>query len=69
MLPNDFPPWEMVYHQSQRWIAAGVFESIVHDLPALLLMAKGRNSGQEFGSKRTMHSLPLLSFFARGRQH
>jgi transposase len=23
MLPNDLPPWEMVYQQSQRWIKAG----------------------------------------------
>jgi len=28
-------PWEAVYQQSQRWIAAGVFEAIVHDLRAL----------------------------------
>ncbi len=20
MLPNDFPPWELVYQQTQRWI-------------------------------------------------
>ncbi|WP_415768189.1 transposase [Paraburkholderia sp. J69-1] len=26
LLPNDFPPWEMVYQQTQRWIQAGCFE-------------------------------------------
>ena len=43
-LPNDFPPWEMVYQQTQRWIAAGCFEAIVHDLRALLRMTEGRES-------------------------
>ncbi|MFP3700458.1 transposase, partial [Burkholderia sp. SIMBA_013] len=27
MLPNDFPPWELVYQQTQRWIQAGCFEA------------------------------------------
>jgi transposase len=32
MLPNDLPPWAAVYQQTQRWLAAGSFEAIVHDL-------------------------------------
>lgn len=31
-LPHDFPPWTAVYQQARRWIAAGVFEEITHDL-------------------------------------
>ncbi|MGF6368953.1 transposase [Paraburkholderia sp. RAU6.4a] len=27
LLPNDFPPWELVYQQTQRWIQAGCFEA------------------------------------------
>lgn len=42
MLPNDLPPWEMVYQQSQRWLKAGVFEAIVEDVRALLRLAAGR---------------------------
>ena len=42
MMPNDLPPWEMVYQQTQRWIKAGVFEAMVHDLRALLRLAQGR---------------------------
>src|ERR1700709_1357799 len=42
MLPNDFPPWHAVYDQVQRWIKAGVFETMVHDLRALLRMTEGR---------------------------
>src|SRR5271166_2075669 len=42
-VPKDFPPWEMVYQQSRRWLAAGCFEAIVHDLRALLRFAVGRN--------------------------
>lgn len=41
-LPNDFPPWEVVYQQTQRWIAAGCFEALVHDLRALLRVTDGR---------------------------
>ena len=41
-LPADFPPWEMVYQQTRRWLAAGCFEAIVHDLRAVLRFADGR---------------------------
>ena len=43
MLPTHFPPWAAVHQQAQRWIAAGVFEDLVHDLRALLREAAGRN--------------------------
>jgi transposase len=42
-LPKDFPPWAMVYQQSRRWLAAGCFEAIVHDLRAVLRFAAGKN--------------------------
>ena len=42
LLPHDFPPWEAVYQQTQRWMAAGVFVVMVHDLRALLRMLEGR---------------------------
>jgi transposase len=42
MMPNDLPPWEMVYQQTQRWLKAGVFEAIVQDVRALLRLAQGR---------------------------
>jgi transposase len=38
-LPNDLPPWYTVYQQTQRWIAAGVFEAMVHDLRTVLRLA------------------------------
>ena len=43
MMPHDLPPpWAAVFQQTQRWLAAGVFEQIVHDLRALLRPASGR---------------------------
>jgi transposase len=42
MLPHDFPRWEAVYQQTQRWIAAGCFEAMVHDLRAMLRWSAGR---------------------------
>jgi len=42
LLPHDFPPWHVVYQQTQRWLKAGCFEAMVHDLRALLRLAQGR---------------------------
>ncbi len=42
LLPHELPPWPVVYQQTQRWIAAGCFEALVHDLRALLRLADGR---------------------------
>ena len=60
MLPNDFPPWEAVYQQTQRWIAAGCFEAMVHDLRALLRLASGRskNPNAAIMDSRTLQSTP-----------
>ena len=41
-MPNDLPPWAAVYQQTQRWLQAGCFEALVHDLRAVLRMASGR---------------------------
>lgn len=43
MLPNDLPPWEAVYQQTQRWLKAGCFEALVSDLRCILRTAQGRN--------------------------
>ncbi|MHA6916178.1 IS5 family transposase [Ralstonia pseudosolanacearum] len=42
LLPNDFPPWEAVYQQTQRWLQAGCFEAMVHDLRSVLRVAQER---------------------------
>jgi transposase len=42
MIPNDLPPWAAVYQQVQRWIKAGVFEDMVHDLRDTLRASAGR---------------------------
>jgi transposase len=41
-LPHDLPPWPVVYQQTRRWITAGCFENIVHDLRVLLRRTQGR---------------------------
>jgi len=43
MMPHDLPPWHTVYQQTERWLNAGVFEAIVHDLRRLLRLAAGRD--------------------------
>lgn len=44
MMPHEFPPWPAVYQQMQRWIRAGCFEAMVHDLRELLREYSGRNT-------------------------
>jgi transposase len=36
LLPTNFPPWEAVYQQTRRWLDAGIFEAMAHDLRMLL---------------------------------
>jgi transposase len=60
MVPHDLPPWWVVYQQTQRWIDAGVFEALVHDLRLVLRVAQGRAeqpSATIFDS-RTLQSSP-----------
>lgn len=60
MMPHDLPPWHTIYQQTQRWIRAGVFEAMVHDLRAILREAEGRKkdpSAAIFDS-RTIQSTP-----------
>jgi transposase len=60
MIPNDLPPWSIVYQQAQRWIAAGVFEAMTQDLRRILRLLDGRReepSAAIFDS-RTLQSTP-----------
>jgi transposase len=59
-MPNDLPPWEAVYQQSQRWLAADVFEAMTQDLRRILRILEGRQeepSAAIFDS-RTLQSTP-----------
>jgi transposase len=60
LMPNDLPPWWVVYQQTQRWLAAGCFAAIVDDLRLVLREAQGRTrqpSAVIFDS-RTLQSTP-----------
>ncbi|HVA91524.1 MAG TPA: IS5 family transposase [Chloroflexota bacterium] len=60
LLPHDLPPWAAVYQQTQRWLAAGAFEAIVHDLRTLLRVAQGRAAQPSavIFDGRTLQSIP-----------
>lgn len=60
MMPHDLPPWAAVYQQTRRWLAAGAFGALVHDLRALLRIAEGRDAGPTAAvlDARTMQSTP-----------
>lgn len=60
MMPHDLPPWPAVQQQTQRWLKAGCFEAMVHDLRLLLRVGaqrKGKPSAAIFDS-RTLQSTP-----------
>jgi transposase len=60
MLPNDLPPWYTVYQQTKRWLNAGVFEALVHDLRMLLREIEGRapQPSAAIFDARTLQSSP-----------
>lgn len=60
MMPNDLPPWYTVYQQTQRWLNAGVFEALVHDLRSLLREIEGRapQPSAAIFDARTLQSSP-----------
>jgi transposase len=60
LIPHDLPPWAAVYQQTQRWLAAGAFEAIVHDLRILLRVALGRDAQPSavIFDGRTLQSTP-----------
>jgi len=60
MIPNDLPPWYTVYQQTQRWLNAGVFEDLVHDLRMLLREIAGRapQPSAAIFDGRTLQSTP-----------
>src|SRR5438270_7967913 len=59
-LPHDLPPWYVVYQQTRRWLKAKVFESLVHDLRAVLRIAEGRQEEPTAAifDSRTLQSTP-----------
>lgn len=60
LMPHDLPPWAVVYQQTQRWLKAGVFDEIVHDVRVLLRLADGRNEQPSavILDSRTLQSTP-----------
>lgn len=59
-LPHDLPPWEIVYQRTRRWIEAGCFEAMVHDLRVLLRLKVGRapDPAAAIVDSRTLQSTP-----------
>jgi transposase len=60
MMPNDLPPWYVVFQQTQRWVKAGCFEAMAHDLRAVLRLAQERQEDPSavILDSRTLQSTP-----------
>jgi transposase len=59
-LPGDFPRWEVVYQQTQRWFTAGCFEAMAHDLRLALRVLNQREPvpSAAIYDSRTLSSTP-----------
>lgn len=59
-MPNDLPPWEIVYQQARRWLRAGCFEALAEDLRVILRLAAGRAEQPTAAviDSRTLRSTP-----------
>jgi len=59
-MPNDLPPWEIVYPQARRWLRAGCFEALAEDLRTVLRLAAGRPAQPSAAiiDSRTLRSTP-----------
>jgi transposase len=60
MLPHDLPPWQAIQQQTQRWISAGVFESMAADLRRILrlLLERTEEPSAVILDGRTVQSTP-----------
>ena len=59
-LPREFGPWWVVYQQMRRWLAAGVFETLVADVQGIVREWAGKK-GQPTAvciDSRTLQSTP-----------
>jgi len=65
-MPNDLPPWAVVYQQTQRWLAAGCFEALVDDLRAVLRLAAG--GWRLSRTDRCHHRQPDVALHTRERR-
>ena len=59
-MPNDLPPWEIVYQQAQRWLGAGCFAALAEDPCIILRLAAGRGAQPTAAiiDSRTLRSTP-----------
>src|SRR5688572_28706549 len=59
-LPHDVPPWYVIHQQMMRWIKAGCFEAMAHDLRELLRLLGDRNAQPSAAiyDSRTLQSTP-----------
>jgi hypothetical protein len=57
MLPNAFPPWEIVCQQASRGLTAGVFETMVRDLRMLVRDLAGRENCVRGNANRTARQI------------
>jgi transposase len=60
MLPHDLPEWTVAYQQARRWIQAGVFEQVAHDLRVILRLVNERDPQPSAAilDGRTLQSTP-----------
>ncbi len=63
-MPHEFPPWQAVYQQTRRWLAADVFALIITDLRALIRLARAPQPTATILDSRTLQRTPESGHWA-----
>jgi transposase len=60
MIPHDLAPWHAIHQQTMRWMKAGCFEAMAHDLRAILRLVMDRKEQPTAAiyDSRTLQSTP-----------
>ena len=60
LMAHDLPPWNVIHQQTMRWIRAGCFAAMAHDLRAILRLVEGRTEEPSAAiyDSRTLQSTP-----------
>ena len=60
LMPNDVPPWHKMHQQTIQWIRAKCFETMAHDLRAMLraLLERKEDPTAAIYDSRTVQSTP-----------
>jgi transposase len=67
MVPDDLPPWTIIYQQAQRWIRAQCFQVMIEDLRMLLREFAGSEGATDAHGSGQPHAAIDAGVWGAGR--